>query len=162
MNESPEAWILIISIGLVLAVLLSVGGLYFIRFYKILVLKDYGSSSTDYPKTGSDHHTSSIINDSTKTGTFNRTYEQSSILRQPEVHFDGTMLKDPVSHTVTTDHAAVSGQESETRWGCKATSLQGLPVQKSRNEIRKGEKMVMAQQEKSQDKKFGRFLQSPI
>lgn len=112
MNESPVAWILIISIGLVLAVILSVGGLYFLRFYKIMVLKDFGSSSTEYPKTGSDHHTSSIINDSAKTGTFNRQYEQSSILRQPEVHFDGTMLKD-VSHTATTDPAAASRQESE-------------------------------------------------
>jgi hypothetical protein len=46
-EDNQIAWILIMALGLVLAVLLSVGGLYFVRFYRILWLNDPGSSELE-------------------------------------------------------------------------------------------------------------------
>jgi hypothetical protein len=46
-EDNQIAWILIMALGLVLAVLLSVGGLYFVRFYRILWLNDPGSGELD-------------------------------------------------------------------------------------------------------------------
>eukprot|EP01127_Copromyxa_protea_P005337 TRINITY_DN15281_c0_g1_i1.p1 TRINITY_DN15281_c0_g1~~TRINITY_DN15281_c0_g1_i1.p1 ORF type:complete len:666 (+),score=99.80 TRINITY_DN15281_c0_g1_i1:269-1999(+) len=44
-RNSPIAWILIIAVGLVLAVLFSVGGLYFVRFFRIIVMDDPGTTT---------------------------------------------------------------------------------------------------------------------
>lgn len=56
------------ALGLVLAVTLSVGGLYFTRFYHILILNDFGASVVDFSGTGSGSGGGTFSTDAVITG----------------------------------------------------------------------------------------------